>query len=140
GAARLVPRQGRDVRPDGVGLLSPGQRRPAHRLGLRPRPGSEERHRLVDHGVRLHHRRHRRRLGHRLHDRSAGMSTFRTPLGRARGLGSAKHGVGHWLSERVAAVALVPLLVWLGYAVLTLARLDYYGAVEWVGRPLNATL
>ena len=29
--------------------------------------------------------------------------TYRTPLSQARGLGSAKHGVGHWISERVAA-------------------------------------
>jgi succinate dehydrogenase / fumarate reductase membrane anchor subunit len=65
---------------------------------------------------------------------------FRTPLGRARGLGSAKHGVGHWLSERVAAIALVPLVLWAVYAVIEVARLDYYGAVAWIGRPLNATL
>ena len=35
------------------------------------------------------------------------MNDFRTPLSRARGLGSAKHGVSHWISERVGAVALV---------------------------------
>ena len=29
------------------------------------------------------------------------MTSYRTPLSRARGLGSAKHGVGHWISERV---------------------------------------
>ena len=67
-------------------------------------------------------------------------SGFRTPLSRARGLGSAKHGVGHWLSERVAAIALVPLVLWAVYAVIEVARLDYYGAVAWIGRPLNATL
>lgn len=66
--------------------------------------------------------------------------SFRTPLSTARGLGSAKHGVGHWLSERVAAVALIPLVIWAVYSVILLARLDYYGAVEWIGSPVNATL
>lgn len=66
--------------------------------------------------------------------------SFRTPLSTARGLGSAKHGVGHWVSERVAAVALVPLVIWAVYSVILLAQLDYYGAVEWISSPVNATL
>jgi len=66
--------------------------------------------------------------------------SFRTPLSTARGLGSAKHGVGHWISERVAAVALVPLVIWGVYSVILLARMDYYEAVEWIGSPVNATL
>ena len=66
--------------------------------------------------------------------------SFRTPLSQARGLGSAKHGVGHWVSERVAAIALVPLVIWGVYSVIRLAALDYYGAVEWIGEPVNATL
>jgi len=66
--------------------------------------------------------------------------SFRTPLSTARGLGSAKHGVGHWISERVAAVALVPLVIWGVYSVILLARMDYYEAVEWIRSPVNATL
>ena len=65
---------------------------------------------------------------------------YRTPLSRARGLGSAKHGVGHWISERVAAIALVPLTLWAVFGVLRLAAGDYDFAVAWISDPLNAVL
>jgi succinate dehydrogenase / fumarate reductase membrane anchor subunit len=65
---------------------------------------------------------------------------YRTPLSRARGLGSAKHGVGHWISERVGAIALVPLTLWAVFGVLRLAAGDYDFAVAWIHDPLNAVL
>ena len=68
------------------------------------------------------------------------MTSYRTPLSRARGLGSAKHGAGHWISERVTSIALVPLTVWVAFAVLRLATGDYAAAVHWVADPLNAAL
>lgn len=68
------------------------------------------------------------------------MVSYRTPLSRARGLGAAKHGVSHWIGERVAAVALVPLTLWGVYAVLRLAAGDYAFAVHWIAEPLNAVL
>lgn len=68
------------------------------------------------------------------------MSSYRTPLSRARGLGSAKHGVGAWISERVTSIALVPLVIWAVYGVLQLSAGDYAFAVRWVQNPLNAVL
>ena len=68
------------------------------------------------------------------------MSSYRTPLARARGLGASGHGVGHWISERVTSIALVPLGLWGVYAVIHLAGAGYDGAVAWIGQPLNATL
>ncbi len=65
---------------------------------------------------------------------------FRTDHSRARGLGSAKHGAGHWIAERVSSIALAPLSLWAVYAGLGLARSDYQTAAAWLHRPLNAVL
>ena len=68
------------------------------------------------------------------------MTSYRTDISRARGLGSAGHGAGHWLSERITSVALIPLGLWSVYSVLHLARVGYDGAVDWLGSPVNAVL
>ena len=68
------------------------------------------------------------------------MASYRTPLSRARGLGSAKHGVGHWLSERLTSIALIPLCLWAVYSGLILATAGYGGAVAWLASPVNAVL
>ena len=68
------------------------------------------------------------------------MTSYRTALGRARGLGSAKHGVGHFIVQRVSAMALAPLGLWALYSALTLSRAGFDGAQAWMHAPLNAIL
>ena len=68
------------------------------------------------------------------------MSVVRSPLGRARGMGSAKHGVGHFIAQRVTAIALLLLLLWGAAAAVSLAHGDYVSASEWLRSPLNAAL
>jgi succinate dehydrogenase / fumarate reductase membrane anchor subunit len=65
---------------------------------------------------------------------------MQTALRRARGLGAAKHGVGAWVSERLTAIALIPLVIWALLAVLHLAGADFEGAVIWLRAPVNAVL
>ncbi len=65
---------------------------------------------------------------------------FRTPLSRSRGLGAARHGVGHFITERVSGMALVPLSLWGVFAGLRLAAGDFEGAALWLATPLNAVL
>jgi|SRR5579859_2272071 len=68
------------------------------------------------------------------------MTGFRTPLGRARGLGSAKDGVGRFIGERVTSVALLFLVIWGVRSALGLAGGGYDGAIHWLGLPVNAAL
>ena len=65
---------------------------------------------------------------------------LRTPLKRARGLGSAKDGTHHFVVERLTALALVPLSLWAIYLALSLMHADYASARAIVHQPLNATL
>lgn len=69
-----------------------------------------------------------------------GRYRLRTPLGRAVGLGSAKSGFGHWWTERVTAVALVPLTVWFAAALIAGSGSDYAEVVAWLGSPVTAVL
>jgi succinate dehydrogenase / fumarate reductase membrane anchor subunit len=68
------------------------------------------------------------------------MADLRTPLNRARGLGSAKHGVGHFIGQRVSAVALVILICWAFAQTPGLAAGGYDGARLWLASPVNAAL
>jgi succinate dehydrogenase / fumarate reductase, membrane anchor subunit len=63
--------------------------------------------------------------------------SLRSPLSRARGLGSAKHGVHHFWVQRVSAVALIPLALWFVFSIAMLAaKGGSYEAVRyWAAYP-----
>ena len=60
---------------------------------------------------------------------SAYPKEYRNPLKKARGLGSSQHGVSHWWVQRVTAVALVGLGLWLVALVLRVLHADYATAL-----------
>lgn len=62
---------------------------------------------------------------------------FRTPLSRARGLGSAKSGTGHWWWQRVTAVLLVILVPWLIGLLVSMVGADMQAARNVIAKPWN---
>ena len=61
-----------------------------------------------------------------------------SPIGRARGLGSAREGGEHWLTERVTSIALLLLGTWLLASLLLLPKLDQRTILEWLRAPSGA--
>ncbi|SEL00214.1 succinate dehydrogenase subunit D [Pseudoxanthomonas sp. GM95] len=68
----------------------------------------------------------------------SGIKRYRTPLKTARGLGSAKEGLHHWLIQRYTAVALIFLACWFLYFVISLVHADYLAATDAIAKPWNA--
>lgn len=66
--------------------------------------------------------------------------SLRTPLGRFLGLGSAHEGAHHWTVQRVTAVALVPLTIWLIVALTSVPLADHAAVELWIGRGCNPVL
>lgn len=66
--------------------------------------------------------------------------SLRSPIGRARGLGSAKEGTQHWWHQRVTAIALVLLLSWFSISLIVLSDATYADARAWIGHPVVAGL
>lgn len=61
-----------------------------------------------------------------------------TPVGRVRGLGSAKAGAHHWIVQRFTAVGNILLVLWLVFSLLQLPGLDYTSVTQWLAQPLVA--
>ena len=63
---------------------------------------------------------------------------FRNPMKRARGLGSAKSGTGHFWWQRVTAIFLVPLVAWVLGMLVSLVGADYMTVHTTIAKPWNA--
>ncbi len=61
-----------------------------------------------------------------------------TPLGKVRGLGSAREGGEHWLTERVTSIALLLLGTWLIAIMVLLPSLEPKTLVELLRSPSGA--
>ena len=65
---------------------------------------------------------------------------LRSDLARARGLGTAKEGTGHWWAQRVPAVALVPLGLWFVFSAVSWGGMDLTAFRTWLNAPGNLLL
>ena len=66
--------------------------------------------------------------------------TFRTPLGRVRGLGSAKEGTEHFWKQRLTAVSNLILVCIAMVLLAKLAGADYATVKRILAKPQNAIL
>ncbi|MDS7598067.1 succinate dehydrogenase, hydrophobic membrane anchor protein [Agrobacterium tumefaciens] len=65
---------------------------------------------------------------------------MRTPLGKVRGLGSAKEGTEHFWRQRVTAVANVPLLIFFVIFLIRYAGAPYADVAAALSNPLVAVI
>ena len=65
---------------------------------------------------------------------------MRSPLGRARGLGTAKAGASHWWAQRLTSIALLPLTLWFLCAAVRMIGATRDDLVFWMAGPLPIVL
>jgi succinate dehydrogenase / fumarate reductase, membrane anchor subunit len=68
-----------------------------------------------------------------------GEKDFRTPIAKARGLGSAHDGTHHWIYQRISAVALIFLGVWMLLSLVQHSHASYEEWLVWLGSPWVAS-
>ena len=67
-------------------------------------------------------------------------NSIKTPLGSVRGLGSAKEGAGHFIKQRVTAIALIVLVPLALISLMGAVQGGYEGAVAYVSNPIFAVV
>jgi succinate dehydrogenase / fumarate reductase membrane anchor subunit len=66
--------------------------------------------------------------------------SLRTPLGRVLGLGAAKDGTGHFMAQRVSAIAVALLGCWFAWSMASLDSLTYLDVIRFIAQPANGVL
>ena len=70
---------------------------------------------------------------------SSSQRSMRTPLGRVRAHGASGQGTGHFIGQRVSAVALLVLGLWfLVSAILEMHGPGFVDSIDFLSSPLNA--
>lgn len=69
-----------------------------------------------------------------------GQDGMRTPLKVARGDGASGTGVHHWWLQRITAIALIPLSIWLLFFLGNLMHADYPVVLAAIAQPVHAIL
>ena len=64
--------------------------------------------------------------------------SYRTPMARVIGLGSAKDGVEHWWAQRLSAVAMIPLTPLAIFPLLSAYAEGYEGVTALYAQPFDA--
>jgi succinate dehydrogenase / fumarate reductase membrane anchor subunit len=65
---------------------------------------------------------------------------YRTPIAKARGLGSARSGLQHWKMQRLTAISNVLLVLWFLFSAMALSGSDYDEVRRWLASPVTASL
>jgi succinate dehydrogenase / fumarate reductase membrane anchor subunit len=65
---------------------------------------------------------------------------FRSSLANARGYGSARRGTATWLWQRLTALLLIPLMVWLSLVLVRWPGTAAVPARAWLADPLHTVL
>jgi succinate dehydrogenase / fumarate reductase membrane anchor subunit len=65
-------------------------------------------------------------------------TTIRSPLGRARGLGSAKDGTHHWWVQRLSGIAMILPMIYLLWNIDRIVSPDYDALLVWLKQPVPA--
>jgi succinate dehydrogenase / fumarate reductase, membrane anchor subunit len=66
--------------------------------------------------------------------------SLQSPIGRVRGLGSAKEGVAHWWMQRLTSIALAPLSIFFMWLCVHLLGANYSEVRATIAHPVIAVL
>jgi len=65
---------------------------------------------------------------------------YRSEIKRVKGLGTAKHGFGHWWMQRLTAVLMIPLGIWFVYSLMSMDNITADSLIVWLHNPVPALL
>lgn len=65
---------------------------------------------------------------------------IKSPMARAKGLGSAGEGLDHWMGQKITAISNVLLVSWLIFSIISLNGATYTEFTGWLAQPVNAIL